>query len=107
MPWQIELTTHNDDPYITVVSLLADIYDCLKRPIDRDIYEDLSPVYMTKVDDAFRLRCIRIPDEEASREAFEKGIKRVDFLCDKVWFQGLVQVKSMYHTFEIQLTSKP
>lgn len=106
MPWVMEISAHDNAPYITVVSLLADIYNCFKKSIDRGVYEKLPSEFKELVDEAYRRRCIAIPDEEAAELAFSHGIKRIDFLLDKILFNGLQQVKSMYQTFELQLTAK-
>lgn len=105
MPWIFEISTHRNEDCITVLSLLADIYNCLKRPIDRQFYDELPIGFKVMVDDSYRYRCMSIPDEDASKEAFKKGIKRIDYLLGKRLFAGLHQVKDMYQTFEIKFAA--
>jgi len=105
-PWLIEVEKHDNRDYITVVSLIADIRETLKRPLDKAIYSDLSPVLRQMVDEAYRKRCRAIPEEEAYEKALEDGIRRCDLLLGKVHFRGLAQVKSMHLTFEMLLSDK-
>lgn len=107
IPWVIELSAPDDRAYVTVMSLVADVYDCLKRPIERNVYERQPAFFQELVDATYQRRCLAIPDAESAQIALDKGIKRVDFLLDKVHFAGLTQVKDMFQTFEIILASKP
>jgi len=105
IPWVLEITARDGYEFITNMSLLADIYNCFKKGIERNIYEGLPRQFKALVDDAYRLRCSSIPDEQASEDAFDYGIRRIDFLLDKIYFTGLAQVKGMFHTFELRVAS--
>jgi len=106
MPWVFEISAHGSKPYITVLNFLADIYNCLKRPIERKVYDPLPANYKSQVDYTYRQRCMKLPDEELVVEALEQGIKRVDFLLERHYYIGLYQVKDMYQTFEIKFATE-
>jgi len=107
IPWVIEITARDNYDFITNMSLLTDIYNCFKKGIERNVYEGLPRQFKTLVDDSYRLRCSSIPDEQAAEVAFDYGIRRIDFLLDKVYFIGLAQVKDMFHTFELRVSVDP
>jgi hypothetical protein len=106
IPWVLEISAHGTKPYITVLNFLADIYNCLKRPIERKIYDPLPANYKNQVDYTYRQRCMKLPDEELVVEALEQGIKRVDFLLERHYYIGLYQVKDMFQTFEIKFATE-
>lgn len=107
LPWVIEVNAFEGQPFITVLGLVASIYDFLKGPIDRGAYDTLKPSFRELVDQAYHRRCRSIPDEEMMLDALDRGIRKVDFLVDDVYFAGLSQMKGMYQTFELKLDTRP
>jgi len=105
IPWVLEIRARDGADFITNMSLLTDIYRYFKKSIDREVYNRLPAPFRVLVDEAYRERCSMIPDEDASSVAFSQGIRRIDFLLDKQLFIGLSQVKDMYSTFELHLTT--
>jgi hypothetical protein len=103
IPWVLEIKARDNADYITNMSLLSDIYNCFKKSIDRDVYDSLPTDFKRLVDDSYRHRCAAIPDERASQDAFDYGIRRVDFLLEKIWFAGLLQMRDMFQTFELRV----
>ncbi|KZT35718.1 hypothetical protein SISSUDRAFT_1050989 [Sistotremastrum suecicum HHB10207 ss-3] len=102
-PWVIDVKARHGYPFITVMSLLGDIYQALRHGIGREAYESFSPRFREQVKEAYYRRCYSIPDEAAWEYALRKGVKRVDFTLNKKMFGGIVQVRNMMMTFEIKL----
>jgi hypothetical protein len=105
LPWAIEVKAHAPYPYITVLSLLGDIYKALNKGIERNIYNSVPESFRQQVNRAFESRIFAIPDEAAAQAAYSRGIKRVDFLLDKHWYVGLTQIKTLMYTFELKIKS--
>jgi len=107
LPWVIEVNKFEGEAFITIIGLVARIYDFLKGPLDRELYESLKPYFRDLVDQAYNRRCRSIPDTELMYEALDRGIRKVDLLVDDVYFGGITQVKGMFQTFELKLDSRP
>ncbi|KZT38233.1 hypothetical protein SISSUDRAFT_773965 [Sistotremastrum suecicum HHB10207 ss-3] len=102
-PWVIDVKAPPTHGYITVMSLLGDIYHSLRKGIGREAYESFSPRFKEQMKEAYYRRCYSIPDEAAWDANLRGGLKRVDFTLNRKTFGGLVQVSNMMMTFELKL----
>ncbi|KAF8339496.1 hypothetical protein F5887DRAFT_867321, partial [Amanita rubescens] len=77
-----------EHPTMSLGNVLSQIHRTLHEEITHSDRERLDPEMKDKVNQAFYKRCANEP----LRERFLRngGIRKVDYLLDKVWFKGLV-----------------
>ncbi|KAI0785248.1 hypothetical protein C8Q75DRAFT_809418 [Abortiporus biennis] len=96
LPWVIQIkavepTRSNPKPFITVLDVLYAIYRSLRTPVKTTEMQAACaerPGLKKRIEDAFWARCRLAKDEQEMRQEQAKGIKRVDFLGDRI-FAGL------------------
>jgi len=86
-------------PPITIYDVLYRIHTRLHEQITHDDWRMLPAEKESAVSRAFTKRCKLLPQEEDSE--IKRGVKRVDFLLNKVWFKGLVPVPGHGMGFEV------
>jgi len=76
-------------PPITIGDVLSGIHNALQMSIAQDDWAALSPQQEHAVSRAYTKRCKALGSTIMIRN---EGVRRVDFLLDKVWFKGLARV---------------
>ncbi|KAF8997826.1 hypothetical protein BDQ17DRAFT_1248084, partial [Cyathus striatus] len=83
--WPIDIKKRSG---ITVSHVLKAIHEHLHTSIVQPDWDELSSNQQKEVNKAYLKRCRNAGTAE---EMFKRqGVKRIDFLCDKIWFRGLV-----------------
>ncbi|KAF9258820.1 hypothetical protein L218DRAFT_711291 [Marasmius fiardii PR-910] len=92
LPWMIPIYASSNGYFVTVRDVLNGIYMGLRKNVTRDEWNSiLSRSDRVRVGEAYERRCGRISDCYLSREERQGGVKRVDFLCGRTRFMGLVR----------------
>ncbi|KAF7789389.1 hypothetical protein EIP86_000333 [Pleurotus ostreatoroseus] len=79
---------HTDAP-ITVYDVLFAIHRMLQRQVTHREWYDVPQDRSTAIARAYTRRCRAVPNIQAFEES--QGVRRVDFLTDRVMFKGLVR----------------
>ncbi|CDO71030.1 hypothetical protein BN946_scf184844.g34 [Trametes cinnabarina] len=94
-PWAITVLPWKDAawspaPYVTVGDVLYSVYRALRREVTPAEEKEIRGTGFEKcVQAAYERRWQHIADPNRRMEEYKKGVKRVDFLCQKRMFQGL------------------
>ncbi|KAI5989575.1 hypothetical protein EDD15DRAFT_2389008 [Pisolithus albus] len=88
LPWYIDIVAQ-DGGYITLADLFQQLFAALQKPIHQSDYynDDLDDHDRQALNQAYLSRC----RDEAERMG---GVRRVDFLRGKVFFEGLSKGKN-------------
>ncbi|KAH7908536.1 hypothetical protein BJ138DRAFT_1174138 [Hygrophoropsis aurantiaca] len=99
LPWALVIDANTDADgkvgakgmgFVTVWQVLEALYRFLRRPVTTAEYASLpSDVARAHVGEAFHARWSSVRGKDESREEYSKGVKRVDFLMEKLRFMGL------------------
>lgn len=93
----------NNAPPITLGDVLVAIHKGLNERISHVDWARLSMAEETAVSRAYTRRCKSYPHMEMVERS--QGVKKVDFLLDKVWFKGLVRSAESYEVMKLILAS--
>ncbi|KAF8310717.1 hypothetical protein F5887DRAFT_871219, partial [Amanita rubescens] len=80
-----------EHPTMTLGNVLSQIHRTLHEQITHSGWKRLDPVMKDKVNQAFYKRCANgtLKEWVAEWVARNGGVRKVDYLLDKVWFKGL------------------
>ena len=87
-PWYIEARASNPSG-VTLHDMFMAIWVCMRTPITNEDYynNEMDEESREKIADAWSLRCGDIKEERAM------GVRRVDFLMEKVGLEGVTKGK--------------
>lgn len=105
LPWSINVTPSKLTPYVTVADVLDALYNFLRQNVTPEDFKSLNPRDQQRATDAYKRRYKRIPDPRAYEQEKAKGVKRVDFLFEKVVFMGLVGTKYGPEMWELHVAA--
>ncbi|RXW21469.1 hypothetical protein EST38_g4387 [Candolleomyces aberdarensis] len=103
IPWKIIIHPSNREvSIVTVGDVIAGIYRNLRLPVSPAEFSLVqSKDQQTRISDAYRRRCKRLPTAEAIAKDLKKGLKRVDFLEGSNIFSGLSATKEGGHVWQL------
>ncbi|KAJ7171815.1 hypothetical protein C8R43DRAFT_979534 [Mycena crocata] len=89
--WQISVKPSEGVRYVRVCDVLEAIYTSLRLQATGADFSRLTPHQQNTVTAAFTRRWMKIPDRTGQTIEQAKGLKRVDFLGNAIYFAGLMQ----------------
>ncbi|KAI0935045.1 hypothetical protein AcV7_003956 [Taiwanofungus camphoratus] len=97
-PWKIEVApssrSTNSPTFVTVDDMLCQLYRNLRQPVTPAEYNTLTERAKEAVTKAYRARCSRIMNPEERKGEEKKGVKRIDYLKDAHFWNGLMLCQS-------------
>ncbi len=91
--WRIDVRPKLNGAYITVSDVLHALYNGLRENVRKEEFYSLpGKDAMKHVTAAYERRYKRVKGSRAAEDERKAGVKRIDFLLDRVWFAGLTPV---------------
>lgn len=103
LPWSISVEPTGKIPFVTVLDVLQAIYRSLRQNVLEAEFKTAPLNSQYAIDAAFKRRCMRLPGPDRETE-HKKGLKRVDFLCEKTIFQGLASTSAGPETWQLTVS---
>ncbi|KAF9257292.1 hypothetical protein L218DRAFT_948111 [Marasmius fiardii PR-910] len=107
LPWTIPVYASSNGYFVTVRDVLDGIHMGLRRNVSHDEWNSIpSRKDQLRVKEAYERRYSRIPDYQLLREEKQGGVRRVDYLCRRTRFMGVVPSKrsGVWEIFDDALT---
>jgi len=91
-------------PPLTLGDILYQIHRTLHERITHAEWEDTDPAKRSKVNEAYLRRCKSEGPTEQERLKND-GVKKVDYLLDKIWFKGLIRTGAGREMLKLMVSS--